>query len=83
VSSVEEKVTAALLGKKIREAKGTVFRVPNDPGGDGKAFIRACKQYLNKDDYRLRVRFRGPRKGQPNHTVKSNARSFSIYLDKK
>jgi len=82
VSTTVQKVTAVLLGKKIREAKGTVFRVPNDPGGEGKAFIRALKQYLNKDDYRLRVRFRG-RRVNHDHTRKEDAKSFSIYLDKK
>ncbi len=78
-----QKVTARLLGKKLPEPLNTVFRVPNDPGGDGKAFIRACKQYLNREDFTVRVRFRGPRNGEPNHTLKEDATSFSIYIDKK
>ncbi len=77
---VTAQVTAALTGTKV-EAQRTIFRVPNDPGGDGAAFVRACKQYLNKADYSIRVRFRGPRKN-PNHTLKDDAKWFAIYIDK-
>ncbi len=78
---VTAKVTAVLTGTRV-EAEKTIFRVPNDPGGEGKAFIRACKCYLNKEDYTIRVRFRGPRKN-PNHTLKEDAKWFAIYIDKK
>lgn len=78
---VVARVTAVLTGTKV-DAQKTIFRVPNDPGGDGAAFVRACKQYLNKQDYMIRVRFRGPRKN-PNHTLKENAKWFAIYIDKK
>ena len=80
-SRVVAQVTAALSGTKT-EAQKTIFRVPNDPGGEGRVFVRACKQYLNKADYNIRVRFRGPRKN-PNHTHKADAKWFAIYIDKR
>ena len=79
---VVRRVTAALTGKKLREAKRTVFRVTNDPAGEGKAFIRALKQHLNRDDFTLRVRFRGPRPLNKNHTHKEDAKWFAVYIDK-
>ncbi len=76
---ITAKVTAALTGTRV-EAGQTIFRVPNNP--DGETFVRACKEFLNKEDYSIRVRFRGPRKN-PNHTLKADARWFAVYIDKK
>lgn len=78
-SRLAGKVTAVLT-EGIPPSFNTVFRIPNDP--DGQTCVRYLKQYLNKEDYKLRVRFRGPRHN-PNHTLKVDAQWFAIYIDKR
>ena len=93
-STLEDKVSAALNGQKIPETIKTVFRIPKED----EAIILKLKKYLNKDQYTLRVRFRGKRStpiaaglGVPEgsiyvhhgHTRKVDADWFAVYIEEK
>ena len=78
-SRVLPKVTAALTGTKA-EGQKTIFRVPKEDW----AFVQKLKQYLNSDDYEIRTRFRGPRRGTSKYqTKKEDAEWFAIYINRR
>lgn len=77
-SRVAARVTGVLTGTKPEPQK-TIFRIAKVD----EAVIRILRRALNKDDYRMRVRFRGKRRGSKNHTKKADATWFAIYIESK
>lgn len=85
--SLTDKVTAALTGERVSSEK-TIFRIPKFADNHGTVIqgtdvIDMMRKYLNADDYRIRVRFRGPRKQGRYSTLRENAEWYAVYIDEK
>ena len=59
-----------------------LMRVPNNI--EGINAIEYLKKNLNKDSYKIRIRYSGPRPAgtSQSHTLKANATSIRVYAER-